>query len=832
MTFSTDSDTIRSILAWLGPNDYQEPLRRAHTKRTSGTGQWLVENPEFRFWRDNHEHEQLSRVLWIYGAPGVGKSVLCGTAIEYLQRGQNKVEVRGCTTVYFYCDSSNSAKRTAFDICVSLLYQLQSQNQQHSPTLRAARQNALLHGRSHVTDADDVYSLFQGTFSELQCSYIVIDALDECIDIAVAIDWLLQATTSIPTLRLLVISRETADIRRRLSHAPSVPLTTDTMKPDIETYLAKSVDCLPFESGQLRRHISTVLSHKADGMFLYASLGLQTLQQATNIEEALDMLQSTPSGVYHMYDLILKRLSSKSSCQRSLVQRIFRLLCTTTRPLTWSELKVALSWDEKEDSFYPTKAPFKDAVLALCYPLVGYGTGTDTCRLVHFSLREYLCNDHGARQSTPNSAHFYVDISQAQRELAGMTLAQIADDHVSLSITVSNHQYPFVAYATKNWCHHLSLSPYDTKLFRKYTDFAVSPDRRSVWILRWLLSEENSFPLQQVITIAKMAQEWLREAHLDTLSAMDTLSDVQRALFRLDDLPPTTPGLRVISNFERLISVRDLARELTKAGKLGQGIQMFEDALSQNSGKHYTVTLDSCWLLNSLGILYDQQGNTKLAHETQRKALEYQEQKLPSNHLDIVLTINELGRITTHLQHYQEAESLHRRALNILEAQFDERDLQIAWTKNALGRCLLKQNRPLEALSYHQHVLDVRVHRLGKDHPHTLWTMSDIVRCLRDLHRLDSAIDMQQELLDRSKSSLGLNNIDTLWSTNSLGLLFEAAMDFDMARKIQQTAWEGQIEILGENHPHCLWTRDVLHRLEDQKEHPTRKSFQAALDVQ
>ncbi|CAO1604307.1 hypothetical protein XANCAGTX0491_007866 [Xanthoria calcicola] len=145
-----------------------------------------------------------------------------------------------------------------------------------------------------------------------------------------------------------------------------------------------------------------------------------------------------------------------------------------------------------------------------------------------------------------------------------------------------------------------------------------------------------------------MVQDWLEKGRSAT-NSVDSLCDIQRALFQLDNLPQQMPGLRTISNFERLVCVRDLAREFTSAGKLDDGVRMFEDALDRAGTEDHGIELGSCWLLNSLGILYDQQGNVRLAKETQ---------KLPPGHLDIVLTLNELGRLARHPGHYSEAELL------------------------------------------------------------------------------------------------------------------------------------------------------------------------------
>ena len=751
-------------------------------------------------------------MLWVHGAPGIGKSVLCGTVIEYLQKKQPKNEAEMATIAYFYFDSSFATKGTPFDICKALILLLQSQCRELLPELQTAYRNAALHGRSRISDADDVFSLFGRVAAELGSFYIVVDGLDECTDIPTIIKWLLDATSSIHLLRLIIFSRDTLEIRKGLAGFPSLALTADSMKPDIETYLSKSVLSLPCDTRQMREHVLDVLSRKADGMFLFAVLSLQTLQQATNIDETLEIVESTPKGMYNMYKLVLERLSTECCGRRSLANKALRLISASTRPLTWPELRAALSWDTSQQDFRPASAPFKDAILAILCPLIEYRVETDTFRFVHLSLYEYLFNETKQHQTDPDVPPFLLDLNDAQGELADMTLAQIANDYISRSISVDSDQYPFATYATKNWCHHLSLFPYDPKRFRKYSHFIADADRRSTWILRWLLSEDTSFPLQHIVRLQRLVQDWLEKGNTTT-DSVDSLCDLQRALFRLDELPQPMPGHRMISNFERLVCVRDLAREFTSAGKLDEGVRMFEDALDCAGAEDCRLEVSSCWLLNSLGILYDQQGNVTLAQEMQQKALVRQKQSLPPGHLDIVLTLNELGRLARHLGHYEEAESLHRRALAILENIFEETDLHVTWTKSALGRSLLQQGRPFEALPLHQQVLSVEAERLGKDHPHALWTMSDIVRCLRDLGRLDGAITMQQEIVDRSNTVLGPKSPDSLWAMNSLGLLVEAAGNETMAINAQEAAYKGQIESIGEDHPHCEWTRDVLRKL-------------------
>ncbi|KAL8866749.1 MAG: hypothetical protein Q9198_008773, partial [Flavoplaca austrocitrina] len=209
-------------------------------KRASNTGKWLIESPEFCHWLADDKQDHLSRVLWIHGAPGVGKSILCGTVIEYLQKRQAKIEAKVRPLAYFFYDSSFVTRRTPFDICKALILQLQSQSPEPLPALQATYRSAALHGRSHISDADDVFSLFGRVAAEVESLYIVVDALDECTGVPTVIKWLLGVTSSITSIRLIIFSRDTLNIRKGFAGFPSLDLTVDLMKPDIEIYLSES----------------------------------------------------------------------------------------------------------------------------------------------------------------------------------------------------------------------------------------------------------------------------------------------------------------------------------------------------------------------------------------------------------------------------------------------------------------------------------------------------------------------------------------------------------------------------------------------------------------
>lgn len=806
-------------MAWLGPVDCSEALRRATRKRSPDTGLWLFDEPLFRSWIQDSDNCPRSRVLWVHGAPGAGKTVLSSTTVAHVQARKAAQNSTGCNTAYFYGDSIDMSKGTAFNICIHALSQLLVQLQEVPNAVLVGYRNATSHGRQRVSEADDVFDLFREVVAASSSVSLIIDALDECSSISDITSWLSDTVGSLPSFRVIYFSRDTAAVRKELDQQHSIRMDAASTKQDVDKYLASAVCTLPCTESDLKNCVFQTLSRKTEGMFLFSNLSIQTLRAAIDVDDMVNILHTIPDGINEMYGLILNRLSTESSTRRSLARRVFRLICASMRPMTWSEMRFALSWDPNQEKFLKSKEPFKNTILELCCPLIEYQTESDTFRLVHFSVYEYLCEKPLRTSSKDDIAQFFVQKGDAQHELAVMTLACIAEDKVSQSVYLDIRSYPLVAYATTNWCNHLSRSSFHEGLHARYVEFVACPERRLTWILRWLLSEELSFPLQHVVKLQNLIHEWLNQGIKEQPSMMGVLGDIQRALFRLDDIqaspkpPSATVETRTISNFERLMCIRDLAREYTKAGEIDDGVEMFELALERVKKSQGNVTLRSCWLLNSLGILYDQQGKTCLAEETQRRALAIQEQYLPPNHLDTVLTINELGRIARHLEQFGEAESLHRKALCILENLFSESDFQIAWTKNALGRSLLKQRQPDEAIRFHRQVLAVYTCRLGRGHPHTLWTLSDIARCYCAQGNMKEAINAQQEVVERRKDALGPENLDTLWATNSLAILYERSGRPDVARSLHAKALEGQTKHLGEGHAHTRWSRESLTRL-------------------
>ncbi|PQE26725.1 Tetratricopeptide repeat-containing protein [Rutstroemia sp. NJR-2017a BVV2] len=810
------NDAKEGVLKWLTQVDPREDYYHALKRRASGTGTWLLGSPTFEAWKNYARDsattfpvagEITSPTLWIQGRPGTGKTVLSSTTIEHLQKVNDKAVV-----AFFYCNSGDAQKTSTLNIMGSILAQLVAPMNEYPSEILSAYGAAKKYGRQHISPADNVEVLIRHVLEDTSAAYIVLDGLDECVDPVEVARAFMGIARDCASARLACFSRKIPVISIELEGAVTIELDAASVQPDIDKFLNKSLSNLPGKGTEIQDRAFSKLSNSADGMFLYAALGVQNLTEAVDSQSILEAVSNIPAGLNGVYGQILERMGSQSIRRRVLARKILLWVCFTTRPLSWKELQRALSWDATQNDFVGELRPFKDAVIDLCAPLIEYRPEKDSFHPIHLSVREFLARTHDFSSMSAKATQFLITESHAHHTIAEVTIAALSSSDVMHNVDVDPLLFPLVRYATENWCHHLSSASYDANLCQRFDDFASSELSRSTWILRFLVMNKQSFPLQRIAKYQKEVHDWKHDGASKSAFTAEDLADIQRALIDLDHLPLSNTA-ETISNFERDLIVRDLARAYTMAGKVDQAIYLFSSALTRTHKSLGRYSLRTTWLLNSLGIMYDQKHLTDLAVQTQLQALAIQERYLPADHLDIALTVNELGRITRHLHHYEESEAYHLRALSILRQALPENDLQIIWTINTLARNYRFQLRYEEALALHRQALEGQISLMGEDHPHPIRTRWDIARILQDQGKYKEALKGMEDVYEARVRVLGVMNPDTLWTMNNIGLLWELLGERGLARECQQRAWIGQKEVLGKEHKHTMWTAAVLERL-------------------
>ena len=226
-----------------------------------GTGQWLLDSPEFQTWLRADK-----QTLFCPGIPGAGKTILTSIVVDELTTRFRNDETIGIA--YIYCNFRRKHEQKAEDLLASLLKQLAQ-----SLTFLPENLNLLYnkHKKQRTWPSFDEISEAIRTIAAMYLRvFFIIDALDEC-----------QASDGCRSKFLTEIFNLNAECRTNLfATSRFVPEVTGKFdrstyleirasKEDIEMYLEGNMSQLTaFDDWnyKLRDEIKANISDAVDGM--------------------------------------------------------------------------------------------------------------------------------------------------------------------------------------------------------------------------------------------------------------------------------------------------------------------------------------------------------------------------------------------------------------------------------------------------------------------------------------------------------------------------------------------------------------------------------------
>lgn len=808
---TTHLERRRQVMAWLAPVSFDNNLVGWWSRTTQGTNQWFLNSHQYTSWRDEQSHDS---VMWLKGNAGVGKTFLSSSIVQDLRHVISQTS--GVGLGYFFFDATECGRSSLLEASASIIAQISANCERIPAELLRRYESASRCGRSTISSLDNPMDILADALTGFRKAYLILDGIDESQEIAVMIREILTLK-DISNVRILFVGRETNDTRTALSTYTTLKLEPALVQDDIDLFLRQELSRLAeqFEQFDLEYLTFDRLSATAKGSFLWAHLMIQNLRRAPNISTYLSMTTQLPVDLQSFYRSTLKSLSLHPVSTRTLGKDLLYWVCFAKRPLQWKELQHALSFDHETGAFRHDCLPFKSSVLELCNPLIDYDSNSDEFRPVHWSVCEFLARESNAQRQFGN-IHTYPD---PHFHLLQVCLSTLVDPAVIDAVHIQHNMSSLARYATLNWCDHLFQAQPSMPICETLNRFIVEKDQRRTWIARYMVLQVGRFPLQAMLQQLRRVQSRLpvsADQPSPPGSVFDILEDMFETMLVLATHCAQDQSCAIfgpdlgLAHFEIMMIVRDLARSYTLAERIPDALGWLDAALKRVQEAYGNLNTRHVWLLNSLGIMYDQQKEFGLAVDVQLEALAIQQREHPPEHLDIVGTMNELGRVYRHLGRLTDAEEMHRQALRILHIQFSEDDPQIVWTKGTLGRTLRFQGRIAEALALHEEVLAAQTKSVGSDHCHTLWTKSDIARCLRDQGKLLEALLLFQEVVEGRTKTLGELHADTLWSLNDLGLALSQCGRHTEAKVHHEKALRGQVSSLGDGHEQTVWTRKVL----------------------
>ncbi|KAK3946552.1 NACHT domain-containing protein [Pseudoneurospora amorphoporcata] len=323
------------------PRDDKVRIERTKGGLLPDSYRWVLNNADFQQWRDDPQH----RLLWIKGDPGKGKTMLLCGIINELDQGN----ARHCNVAYFFCQATDSRINNATAVLRGLIYLLIDQQ---SSILSHVRSEYDRVGEGLFKDAntwDALSRIFTNILRDpsLRTTYLVIDALDECVttNLPQLLDLIAQQSSSGSRVKWIVSSRNWPQIEEGLEKAAdkvkvSLELNAESVAAAVNTFILHKVDDLAGlkkYDPRTKKTVQDYLCSNAQDTFLWVALVCQVLAgpevKKWNTEE---ILRKFPPGLDALYARMKQDISL--SHHSDPCKRVLAVAAIVRRPISLQEL--------------------------------------------------------------------------------------------------------------------------------------------------------------------------------------------------------------------------------------------------------------------------------------------------------------------------------------------------------------------------------------------------------------------------------------------------------------------------------------------------------------
>ncbi|KAM0254754.1 hypothetical protein ACHAQJ_006470 [Trichoderma viride] len=354
---------------------------------------WILDNPGYQEWRDSKE----SRLLWIKGDPGKGKTMLlCGIINEL-----NQQSVHSGTASYFFCQATDQQLNNAVAVLRGLIFMFVNKQPSLISHLREKYDQVggkLFEGPNTWIALSDVFmAILQDP--ALKSTYLIIDALDECIsDLQKLLDFIVDTSSTDIRVKWIVSSRNWSQIEERLRRAErnvklSLELNAESISHAVHIYIQQKVHQLADLKGYDNETCNVVrnyLFENANDTFLWVALVCQNLEkyQWWNV---IKILEAFPPGLDSLYKQMMEQvLGMEDDSNISLCKQILAVMTSVYRPVSLRELGCLIDIPEE----LANNVKFLEGIVAFCGSFLTIRG--DIIYFVHQSAKDHLTNNEQA----------------------------------------------------------------------------------------------------------------------------------------------------------------------------------------------------------------------------------------------------------------------------------------------------------------------------------------------------------------------------------------------------------------------------------------------------
>ncbi|KAF3188341.1 hypothetical protein TWF788_001017 [Orbilia oligospora] len=438
------------ILEWLTPIDYAPRHNDFIRRREPGTGQWLLDSPQFQKWR-----EHSGRTLFCPGIPGAGKTILASVIIDSLI-GEYHQDA-GIGIAYFYCSFQRQDEQRVDDLLINLLKQLARGRQS---SLDIVKKLYSKHKEQQTRPLfTEISEALRSVVTQYSRVFIVIDALDEtnggCHGKLLSEVF---GLTKEYGASFLVTSRPIPDITKRFRGCMSIAI--EAQEQDVRRYLDGRMQELPpfvQDNPDLQEEIKASIAKSVQGMFLLAQLHLDSLvgkRSPRAVKNALSNLPKGSGASDQAYDEAMERIEGQIHDRKELAKQALSWIVCAKRPLNTTELPHALAVKPGDLELDEENISPIEYIVSVCSGLVTIDEESKIIRLVHYTAQKYL--DRRQEMWFP----------EAQTEIAEVCVTYLQFRVFDSGPCQSNSDFecrlksnPLYDYAAHNWGYHASKIP-------------------------------------------------------------------------------------------------------------------------------------------------------------------------------------------------------------------------------------------------------------------------------------------------------------------------------------------------------------------------------------
>ncbi|KAF3168235.1 hypothetical protein TWF788_010965 [Orbilia oligospora] len=360
---------------------------------------WILHNTEFKEWHGKcnnyNSNDGRSRLLWIKGDPGKGKTMLLCGIIDELNKPTG--DVKFDNLAFFFCQATDERLNNATAVLRGLIFLLVNRQPELLSHVRkkydsAGRNSGLFQDGNAFFALSEIFTdITQDPALKSTC--LIIDALDECV---VDLPWLLKliveklsvSTTANPHLRWIVSSRNWWNIEKVLNTAAqginlSLELNADSISTAVTAYIRHKVDKLGYR-GKLRDTVSQYLLANAQSTFLWVALVCQELQNVPQLR-VQKKLQEFPPGLDMLYRRMVDQIYNSDDAK--FCESVIAVMLVVRRPITLKELMTLVDIPDLEPDDDLNSESLRE-IVQLCGSFLTVRDGVIS--FVHQSAKDYL----------------------------------------------------------------------------------------------------------------------------------------------------------------------------------------------------------------------------------------------------------------------------------------------------------------------------------------------------------------------------------------------------------------------------------------------------------